>query len=50
MTWEEFQKDASAETEVSIRDIATQAEFTVLNNGSFEELNRELDAIIAQIR
>ena len=49
-TWEQFQKDASAEPEMRIRDIAAKAEFTINNNGSIEDLRRKLDAIIAKIK
>ncbi len=49
-TWDDFLKDSSAETELTIRDIAAKAEFTVDNNGSFDDLHKNLDAIIAKIR
>lgn len=49
-SWEEFQKDAAAETEVSIRTIASKAEYAITNNGTLDDLHRELDALISKIR
>jgi dephospho-CoA kinase len=49
-TWEEFQKDAAAETETKIRDIAAKAEYTVQNNGTMENFYKELDAIVDKIK
>jgi len=49
-TWENFQKDAMAETELRIRDIAAKAEYTIDNNGTIDDLHRDLDAIVAKIK
>jgi dephospho-CoA kinase len=49
-TWEEFQKDAQAETEVSIREVAEQASFTIENNGSLEEYHNQIEKIINEIK
>jgi Dephospho-CoA kinase len=49
-TWDDFQKDAMAETELRIRDIAAKAEYTIDNNGTIEDLHQKLDAIIAKIK
>jgi dephospho-CoA kinase len=49
-TWEDFQKDAAAETEMTIRDIAAKAEYVISNNGSLEELYQALDEIVDKIK
>lgn len=49
-TWEQFQIDAAAEPEMRIRDIAAQAEYTIDNNGTIDDLHRQLDAVIAKIK
>jgi dephospho-CoA kinase len=49
-TWEQFQKEAAADAEMTIRTIAPLAEFTIDNNGSVEDLRYKLDAIIAKIK
>jgi dephospho-CoA kinase len=49
-TWDDFKKDAAAETEMTIRDISAKAEYTVSNNGSLEELYQALDEIVDKIR
>ena len=49
-TWENFQKDAMAETELRIRDIAAKAEYTIDNNGTIEDLKKKLDAIVGKIK
>jgi dephospho-CoA kinase len=49
-TWEDFKKDAAAETEMTIRTIAAKAEYTVDNNGNIEDLYRLLDEIVDKIK
>jgi len=49
-TWEEFQKDAQAEPEVSIREVAKQANFTIKNNGSLEEYYQQIEKIINETK
>jgi dephospho-CoA kinase len=49
-TWEQFRKEAAADTEATIRTIAPMAEFTINNDGSVEDLCSKLDAIIAKIK
>jgi len=46
-TWKQFQKEAAAETEVTIREIAAKSELTIENNGALEDLHRKLDEMIA---
>jgi len=47
-TWQQFQDDASKETEKSIRKIAIEAEDKVDNNKNLEELYRQLDGLVEQ--
>lgn len=49
-TWEQFQKDANAEAEMRIRDIAAKAEYTIDNNSTIEDIKQRLDEIIAKIK
>lgn len=49
-TWEEFQKDAQAETEVSIREVAKLANYTIKNNSSLEEYYQQIEKIIDKIK
>lgn len=45
----QFEKDAQLETERQIRDLKSRADFVVNNDGSLEELQKQLDGIVAQI-
>jgi len=47
-TFEEFQKDGELETERTIRDLKSDASAVLENNGSFEELYRACDALMAE--
>jgi dephospho-CoA kinase len=49
-TWEQFLKEAAAETEVTIREIAVKAEFTLDNDGTLEDLHRKLDETVAKLK
>jgi len=49
-TWEEFQKDGTAEAEVAIKDIAKDAQFTINNNGTLEELHSQIEEILKKIK
>ncbi len=48
-TWEQFSKEAQAETEVTIREVAAQAEFTIENNGTLDDLHAKLDMMMAKL-
>lgn len=48
-TWKEFQKEAEQESEQKIQEIAKQADFTIDNNGSLEELHQQVDMIMQKI-
>ncbi|MEK7102150.1 MAG: hypothetical protein AAB912_00790 [Patescibacteria group bacterium] len=45
-TLEEFQADSQKPTEISIREVAREATERVDNNGTVEELQQQLDALI----
>lgn len=45
-TLEEFQADSQKPTEISIRDVAKEATEHMDNNGTTEELHRQLDTLI----
>ncbi|MBT4849698.1 AAA family ATPase [Candidatus Parcubacteria bacterium] len=45
-TWEEFQKDDMAETEITIPEIMAQADVTIDNNGTLEEFYKKLDELV----
>jgi len=45
-TFEEFQKDQEKEAEQQIRGLKFEADFTVDNNGSLEDLYKQLDEIL----
>ena len=49
-TLEDFQKDAEAETEVSIREVTEQANYTIENNGSLEDYYNRIEEIINEIK
>lgn len=48
-TWEEFQQDAQLPTEVTIREVAKSADYQINNNGTLEELHRQVDEIISNL-
>lgn len=45
-TWEDFQKEDLAETEITIPEIMSQASVTIDNNASLEDFYKELDKLI----
>lgn len=45
-TFEEFKKDHEREAELQIKDLKQRADFVIDNNGSFKELNFQIDSII----
>lgn len=45
-TWEAFEADAQKPTEISIREIARDATERIDNNGTVEELQKQLDELI----
>jgi len=49
-TFEEFRKDHEREAELQIRDLKDKADFVVDNNGTFEELYRQVDKIIGNCK
>jgi len=48
-TFEEFQKDEQQETELQIKEVAKIAEFHINNNGTFDDLYRQIEDILKQV-
>lgn len=46
----QFEKDAHLETEVGIRDLKEGADFVINNDGTLEELQKQVDDIVEQLR
>lgn len=46
-TWEEFQKEDVAETEITIPELMKQADATIDNNGTLEEFYKQLDKLVS---
>lgn len=46
----QFAKDALLETETQIRDLKERADFVITNDGTLEELQKQIDEIISKIR
>lgn len=46
-TWEQFQADGQQESERQIRSVMAQAKHQLDNNGSFEQLYKQLDQLIS---
>jgi dephospho-CoA kinase len=49
-TFEQFQKDELAEAELQIKETAETANFTINNNGSLEDLYRQIEDILKQVK
>lgn len=49
-TFEEFQKDHEREAELRIKDLKNEADFVVDNNGTFEDLYKQIDEIIKKLK
>lgn len=49
-TFEQFQKDHEKEAELQIRGLKDHADYVVDNNGSFEDLYKQVDEIIDKSR
>jgi len=48
-TYEDFLKDHESETEIMIPGLMENADYTLENNGSLEELYEKIDKVISQI-
>lgn len=46
----QFEKDALLETETQIRDLKERAEFIINNDGTLEELQKQIDEVLAKVR
>lgn len=49
VTMEEFEKMQTAEADQQIPEVGKQAEFTIKNNGTFDELYRQIEEILEKI-
>lgn len=49
-TYEEFQKDALGETEIYIAGFKDMADYIIDNNGNFEDLYKQFDDIISELK
>lgn len=49
-TWEQFQKDLMLSTEVDIPDLIEKSEIKIDNNGTLEDLHRQVDELIQKYR
>ncbi len=49
-TMAQFEKDALQESESQIRDLKEHADFVISNDGTLEELQKQVDDILTQIR
>jgi dephospho-CoA kinase len=45
-TWEQFQKEHEAETEIYIPELMKQSDVTINNNGTLEDFYKQLDELI----
>jgi len=46
-TWEQFQAEHQAETEIYIPELMKQADVTIDNNGSLEEFYQQIDKLVS---
>jgi dephospho-CoA kinase len=46
----QFEKDAQLETETQIRSLKERADFVVSNDGTLEELQKQLDEVVSKVR
>lgn len=49
-TFEEFKKDQEREAETQIKDLKSKADFVINNDGSFEDLYKQIDEIINKLK
>jgi dephospho-CoA kinase len=48
-TWEQFKEESAQESEEKIKEVASQANFTVDNNKTIEELYKQIDSVMKKI-
>ncbi len=48
-TWEQFRAEGQQESEQKIKEIAARADFMIDNNGTTEELHKQVEKIITEI-
>ncbi len=49
-TWEQFQEEQRAETEQAIDQVVASADLKIVNNGTPEDLDRELDKVLELLK
>ena len=49
-TYEQFMADHQTETELTIPEVMAKADLRINNDGSFEDLYRQIDELVAKIR
>jgi dephospho-CoA kinase len=49
-TFEEFKSDHEREAERQVKDLKDKADFVIDNNGSFEQLQKQIDEIINKLK
>lgn len=50
LTWEDFQRQSEKQTEKSIREIISNADFVLDNNGTEEEFRKQIDNLIQKLK
>jgi dephospho-CoA kinase len=46
----QFEKDAQLETEVGIRDLKERADFVINNDGTLEDLEKQVDEMVIALK
>ena len=49
-TYEQFIADHQAETELTIPEVMSKADLRINNDGNFEDLYKQIDELVAQIK
>jgi dephospho-CoA kinase len=49
-TFEEFQADQKREAEITIYEVAKDADYKITNNGSFEDLEKQIEETLTKIK
>jgi dephospho-CoA kinase len=49
-TWEDFQKDLKLSTEVEIAALVKKADYQLDNNGTKEDLFKQVDSLITKLQ
>jgi dephospho-CoA kinase len=49
-TYEDFMKDHQRETEATIPEVMSKADFALNNDGTFEDLHRQIEELLLKLR